>query len=160
MGAWRGKVTESVCLHDLMQLLVYTGIRKGSLMILGASTKRCTGQCPCSWYQNFEHWLVGQRRGGRRYCQAHDQQSYLLTGFSKSISLLVQVCSVNMANRMTHGWSVHSDRRETLLLIELYRQNPLLWNVKAEVYKVRNSNCSLYLLNEISFKYHLTVFTW
>ncbi|XP_071529508.1 uncharacterized protein [Panulirus ornatus] len=34
--------------------------------------------------------------------------------------------------------SCHWDRRETLLLIDLYRQNPCLWNVRAEVYKDRN----------------------
>ena len=34
--------------------------------------------------------------------------------------------------------SCHWDRRETLLLIELYRQNPCLWNIKANVYKNRN----------------------
>ena len=34
--------------------------------------------------------------------------------------------------------SCHRYRKETLLLIELYRQNPCLWNVKADVYKYRN----------------------
>ncbi|XP_066971896.1 uncharacterized protein [Macrobrachium rosenbergii] len=38
--------------------------------------------------------------------------------------------------------------KETLLLIELYRQNPCLWNVKADVYKDRNKRVAA--INEIT----------
>ncbi|KAK3883288.1 hypothetical protein Pcinc_002881 [Petrolisthes cinctipes] len=38
--------------------------------------------------------------------------------------------------------SCHWERKETLLLIQLYRQNPCLWNVKADVYKDRNKRVS------------------
>ncbi|XP_066989136.1 uncharacterized protein [Macrobrachium rosenbergii] len=34
--------------------------------------------------------------------------------------------------------SFHWDRAQTLMLIELYRLNPCLWNVKSDVYKDRN----------------------
>ncbi|XP_063868894.1 uncharacterized protein LOC135104973 [Scylla paramamosain] len=44
--------------------------------------------------------------------------------------------------------SCHWDRKETLLLIELYRQNPCLWNVKSTVYKDRNKRVAA--INEIT----------
>ena len=34
--------------------------------------------------------------------------------------------------------SCHWERKEILMLLQLYRQNPCLWNVKTDVYKDRN----------------------
>ncbi|MPC70329.1 hypothetical protein E2C01_064573 [Portunus trituberculatus] len=84
-----------------------------------------------------------------RCCQAHDKQSHLVTGFSKSVSSLVLNCPVNMTSSTSvKEKSCHWDRKETLLLIELYRQNLCLWNVKADVYKDRNKRVAA--TNEIT----------
>ncbi|MPC73891.1 hypothetical protein E2C01_068232 [Portunus trituberculatus] len=77
--------------------------------------------------------------GSIRCCQVHDEQSHSVTGFSKSVSSLGLNCPANMASSTSvKEKSCHWDRKETLLLIELYRQNPCLRNVKADVYKDRN----------------------
>ena len=44
-----------------------------------------------------------------------------------------------MANRTSvMEKSCYWERKETLMLIQLYRQNPRLWNIKTDVYKDRN----------------------
>lgn len=79
----------------------------------------------------------------------HDEQSHLVTGFSKSVSSLGLHCPVNMASSTSvKEKSCHWDRKETLLLIDLYRQNPCLWNVKSDVYKDRNKRVAA--INEIT----------